>query len=191
MKYLSILFLLLAHISLSAQLDKPPVENIFEGVPDDISEETLLVPRFDFLDPDEAMTGEKRKFVVSINKQAKIGNTTLNEIALKNYPYKYELVSLGDVEKMAAKGYKYFMDMVLMPKQMDHAQREAMIPSYIKYKSANKMYTNRYTQFRYYFYIRDLRTHDAYVTSKLKGQQDVYPGLKSFFKKIESDATKD
>ncbi|MEM6766509.1 MAG: hypothetical protein AAF655_16360 [Bacteroidota bacterium] len=167
------------------------MEQIYEGVPDDISEETLLIPRFDFLDPEEAMEGEKRKFVIAVNKQAKIGNTTINDIALKSYPFTYQLITLQEVEGMVAKGYKYFMDMVLMPKQMSHAQREAMIPSYIKYKSANKMFTNRYTQFRYYFYIRDLTTHDAYITTKLKGYPEVYPGMKGFLKRIGADASTD
>ncbi|RMG69425.1 MAG: hypothetical protein D6722_10380 [Bacteroidetes bacterium] len=105
----------------------------------------------------------------------------------KAYPYPYKLVSLSQVEAMKAAGYRYYLDMVLMPKQMDQPKREAMVPSYEKYETANKMYKNRYTQFHYYFYIRDLETDDAYMGTRLRGHFETYPAIQRFCKQVSKD----
>lgn len=182
MKY-SIIALLLFNIALA----QAPINEVFYDVPDDLKEHKLMIPRYDLFDPEDVMDGARRRMVIQMNRQAKVANTTLNDVVQKAYPYPYQLASLGDVEAMKEKGYRYFMDMVLMPKQMDIAKREAMVPAYKKYMTANKMYTNKYTQFQYYFYIRDLETNNAYMTTNMKGQAEVYRGIKAFLKIVKKD----
>ena len=166
-----------------------PVSEIIAGVPLDISEETLMIPRFDLLDPEEGVTGRRRKFIASVNRAAKSSNTTLFEIIEKNYPYEYKMVGLSNVEEYQEDGYRYFLDMVLMPKQMKEPKVEAMIPSFEKFNSANRMYNNRNSQFHYYFYIRDLETNKAYITTRFKGTSEAYPGIKYILKQIKKETS--
>ena len=161
-----------------------PVNDIIYNVPADLANDTLLVPRYDFLDPEDGAVGTRRDFIVNVNRQAKKGNTTINEIALKSYPYPYKLISLKEVGWYRSHGYKYFMDMALMPKQMKQANPRALEPSYEKFGTANKMYRNRNTMWHFYFYIRDLQTDDAYMTSKLRGSFEVYRCMKAFFGRV-------
>ena len=166
-----------------------PVNKVIKGVPADLNEQTLLIPRFEFLDVENAAPGERREFIVRYNKVAKKSNTSLNEAVMKNYPFEYKLVDLQQVPSMKEEGFRYFVDMVLMPKQMTEVKEEAMIPAYEKYESASKMYRNRNTMWHYYFYIRDLETNDAYVTSKLSGNWDVYRGIGKFMRQVKKDAS--
>jgi hypothetical protein len=76
--------------------------------------------------------------------------------------------------------------MALMPKQMKYPKKEAMVPTYEKYKSVNSMFNNRYSQFVYYFYIRLLETNDAYITTKFRGNIEAYQRAK-FLKQVSSD----
>ncbi|MEL6670647.1 MAG: hypothetical protein AAFR61_00500 [Bacteroidota bacterium] len=165
-----------------------PVNNIIKGVPKDLSQQTLLIPRFEFLDVENAAPGERRDFIVRYNKAAKKSNTSLNEAVMKNYPFEYKLINLQHVQALKEEGYRYYMDMVLMPKQMDEVKVEAMIPTYEKYESASRMYRNKNTMWHYYFYIRDLETNDAYITSKLGGNWDVYRGIGKFMRQVKKDA---
>ncbi len=168
-------------------LDSPLVRNIIESVPMELKGETLMIPRFDLLDPEKAVMGEERKFMIAVNRQAKQGNTTMNKVVLKNYDHTYGLVTLQSIDSLQEKGYRYFVDMVLMPKQMKYPKKEAMIPMYRKHKSLNSAFTNRYSQFVYYFYIRDLRTNDAYISSKFKGHPEAYKGIGNFLKRVNAD----
>ena len=43
-----------------------------------------------------------------------------------------------------------------------------------QFDTANRMYRNRYTQFHYYFYIRDLETNDVYFGTKLQSHFEIY-----------------
>ena len=164
------------------------VNKIITDAPGDLDKEVLLVPRFDFKDIENAEAGERRDFIVQFNKAAKKSNTSLNETVDKAYPYEYKLVSLSEIEAYKAEGYKYFLDMVIMPKQMSRPKKEAMVPAYKKYETANKMYRNANGQFHYYFYIRNLQTDDAYISSKMKGNWDVYRSIGGFLRQIRKDS---
>jgi hypothetical protein len=74
-----------------------------------------------------------------------------------------------------------------MPKQFTDVRREALVPSYEKFGSANKMFTNDYLQFHYYFYIRDLQEHNAFLTTRIKGNGDPYKGLANFIDQVKED----
>lgn len=163
------------------------VRHIIMNAPEGLDTATLLVPRFDLLDPETGATGVRRDLIVRINKEAKRSNSALVSVLDKAYPYPYKLVSLRHVEAMRASGYRYYLDMVLMPKQMEVPKREAMVPTYEQYETANKMYTNRYTQFHYYFYIRDLETGDAYMGTRLRSHFETYPALQRFCKQVVKD----
>ena len=164
-----------------------PVNKVIEGVPEDLEESTLLIPRYDLFDMDEAI-GKRRDFVINYNKAAKRNNTTINDMVKKSYPFEYKLVGLKDVEGyQQEETYRYYMDMVLMPKQMTQVKKEAMVPSFIKFNNLNKMLSNRNSQFRYYWYIRDLKTDDAYITTRLQGQKEEYAGMGKFLKIVTKD----
>lgn len=167
--------------------DDLTVNKIIQNVPDDLAESTLLIPRYDLFDLEEAL-GKRRDFVINYNKAAKRNNTTINDIVKKSYAHEYKLVGLKDVEGFKSDGsYKYYMDMVLMPKQMPMVKREAMVPTFVKFNNLNKMLSNRNTQFRYYWYIRDLETNDAYITTNLRGQKEEYSGMGKFLKIVAKD----
>ncbi|GAB4420480.1 MAG: hypothetical protein OHK0039_34100 [Bacteroidia bacterium] len=184
--------LLLFLLTLALSPAHPPVgeddfvNHIIMQVPDDLDTATLLIPRYDLLDA-ETVTGPRREFVIEHNKAAKRANSTLKEVVDKAYPFTYKLAGLAEVEDLKAAGYRYFLDMVLMPKQMEKPVPQAMEPCYQKYPTANKMYTNRYTQFHYYFYIRDLQTNDVYVGSKLQSHFETYPAMQQFFRQVKKD----
>lgn len=162
---------------------QPYVSEIRDTIPKALIEDTLLVPAFDLLD--EAPDNPKRQaFVVAVNRKAKESNQTLSDWVKKNYPYPYRLVSLSEIGRLKTQGYRYFLDMVLMPKQRNKAEKKAMEPAYERFSTANKMYTNRYTQFHYYFYLRDLSTDAAYFGGKPQGHVDAYPAMKAFFKSL-------
>lgn len=188
MKKTALLLYCFALIGLQLSAQKTTVNKIYEGVPEDLSKQKLLVPRYDFMDMENLPDGAPPNIAVRFNKEAKKGNTTIAELAEKNYAFKYKLTSVSEVEELKEQGYKYYMDMVLMPKGMKEPEKRAMVPSYDKYGAAHKMFNNRYTQFHYYFYIRDLETNDAYVTSKMKGNWDVYNCMRLFFRQVSKDA---
>ncbi|MEO0895539.1 MAG: hypothetical protein AAFY71_03895 [Bacteroidota bacterium] len=189
MKRIALSFTLIICLLLSAHSQKLTVNKVIQGVPEDLSTATLIVPRYDFMDIENLPDGAPPSLAVRFNKEAKKANTTIAGVADKNYALKYKLASVSEVEAMKEEGYKYYMDMVLMPKGMKEPEKRAMVPSYDKYGAAHKMFNNRYTQFHYYFYIRDLETNDAYITSKMKGNWDVYNCMRLFFKQVSRDAT--
>ncbi|MDX2247698.1 MAG: hypothetical protein SF052_13015 [Bacteroidia bacterium] len=173
---------------LTAQPDSiRTVNDIFSDSPKELKEKVLLIPRFDLMDPEEGVTGNRRTFIIEANKAAKRANSSLKETIDKSYSFEYKLVSLSEVESLKEEGYRYYMDMVLMPKQMETPKKEAMRPSFVRHSTANKMYQNNNLQFHYYFYVRDLETDDAYISSRLKGNADVYIGMKKFLSQVVSD----
>ena len=167
--------------------EAPHVNRVITGVPDDLDRQTLLVARYDLADMEEVMPPKRREYLLSVNKAAKIGNTTINDIFKAQYPFEYKLVGLQQVQVYKAEGYRYFMDLVWMPKQMKEPKKEAMKPAYERFESANRMFSNRNAQFHYYFYIRDLETGDAYITSRFQGNADAYNGMKKFVAQIRKD----
>ncbi len=181
---------LLASFALGSAMTSPstPVVNhIIQDVPDDLNIQTLLLPRFDEYTAENAPKGMPQAVLEVNNREAKRCNQSMLEIAEKRYPFKVELVSLSEVEAYREKGYRYFMDMVLMPKQMEEVKREVLTPSFQKYPTTNRMFTNDYVQVHYYFYIRDLETHDVYVTSRLKGNLEAFDGITAFLKQVSKD----
>lgn len=164
-----------------------PVNKIIPDTPADLAQDTLLIPRFDFMDVEDGAVGRRRKFVVDMNRRAKESNTTLDKTIRKAYNFEYKLISLSEIGYYKAKGYKYFLDMVVMPKQMKQPKPEALIPAYEKYRTANKMYNNRNTMWHHYFYIRDIQEDDAYITKRFKGGAEVYRGIASTLKQFQKD----
>ena len=164
-----------------------PVNRIIPDTPEDLDKNVLLVPRFDFMDAEDGAVGQRRKFIVSMNRRAKEANTTLNKTILKAYPYEYKLISLSEINYYKANGYKYFLDMALMPKQMKQPKPEALVPAYEKWRTANKMYNNRNSMWHHYFYIRDIQENDAYISQKFKGSGEVYKGIGATLRQFKKD----
>ena len=162
-------------------------ERIFYSAPAELDQEILLIPAFDTLQMAKHATPERMAYVQKVNMAAKGANATLKEVIEGIYPYKYQLVSLKEVKTWEEKGIRYFLDLVLMPKQMQQLKMEALIPSYEKHTTANKMYRNNNLQFHYYFYIRDLQNGDIYAGTKPKGNAAVYKGIDKFLKQIIKD----
>lgn len=164
-----------------------PVNKIIPDTPSDLLQDTLLIPRFDFMDIEDGAVGRRRKFIVDMNRRAKESNTTLDKTIRKAYKFEYKLISLSEIGYYKKKGYKYFLDMVVMPKQMKQPKPEALVPAYDKYRTANKMYNNRNTMWHHYFYIRDIQENDAYITKRFKGGAEVYRGIASTLKQFQKD----
>lgn len=170
--------------------EDPIVNEIITGVPGDLEAGKLLIPRYDMIDMEEVMHPKKRKWALSVNRSAKTGNTTIKEIFDGKYPFEYKMANLQQVEALKAEGYRYFLDLVWMPKQMKTPRREALVPAFEKFDSANRMFSNRNSQIHYYFYIRDLQTGDAYITSNFKGSPDAYIGMKKFLAQVNKELGK-
>ncbi|MEM6803201.1 MAG: hypothetical protein AAF696_17475 [Bacteroidota bacterium] len=194
MYILRLIFIVLLSFNLpflSAQDSQIPVNKIIPDTPEDLDKNVLLIPRFDFMDVEDGAVGKRRQFIVHNNRKAKESNTTLNKTIMKAYPYEYKLISMSEIGYYRNEGYKYFLDMALMPKQMKQPKPEALIPAYEKWRTANKMYSNRNTMWHHYFYIRDIQQDDAYISQNFKGGPEVYKGiartLKQFKKDIEAE----
>ncbi len=188
MKFIFILWIFLSAFCLGLQGQNDlPINETFEDVPENLATEVLLIPRYDIMDLKNLPDGLSPAVASKFNREAERANSYIRAIAQKHYPTKFVLVSLSDIDSLREEGYRYFMDMVLMPKQLRAPEPKAMIPSYDKYGATHKMFNNRYTQFHYYFYIRDLESDDAYLTSKFRGERDVYQGIKRFLKQLEKD----
>ncbi|RMG65925.1 MAG: hypothetical protein D6722_15575, partial [Bacteroidetes bacterium] len=54
-----------------------PVHHIIMNAPEGLDTATLLVPRFDLLDPEAGAVGGRRDLIIRINKEAKRSNSTL------------------------------------------------------------------------------------------------------------------
>ncbi len=176
------------HVSLFSLPSQLPVNDIYEGIPPDLFAHQLMIPQFDLLVPEGAITPGERRHIMNVNRQVREGNTILNKILSKDYKKPSLLVSLDQIDSLQSVGHKYFLDMVLMPKQMHYPKKAAMIPSFIKFETANHMYNNTYSQFHYYFYIRDLQTGNAYITTRFRGNADVYKCISVFLKQVIKDS---
>ncbi|MEM6348134.1 MAG: hypothetical protein AAF927_29910 [Bacteroidota bacterium] len=181
------LLLILASYCFLTSPDTPTVNNIIKEVPDELINTTLLLPRFVEYTKESAPEGMPESYIKVNNREAKRCNETMLEMAKKNYPFKVKLVDFSEIEEYRKQGYRYYLDMVLMPKQMEEPKKEVMVPSFVKYKSPQHMFTNVYVQFHYYYYIRDLETNDAYITTRLKGNEEAFVGINKFFKQLTKD----
>lgn len=180
------LCLSLLPVLLSAQA--LPVGEIIPDAPAGLTNQTLMIPRFDLLDPEDGDFTNRRELLIRINQAAKESNTILLKVVSKAYDPAFKLVSLRDVDSLHRKeGYRYFLDMVLMPKQMTEPEPKAMVPAFVRYRTGNKMYNNRDLQFHYYFYVRDLETDAAYITSEFGGDDDPYTGIRNTLKQLQRD----
>ncbi|MBX7242314.1 MAG: hypothetical protein K1X92_11245 [Bacteroidia bacterium] len=179
-------FLVLLFVSVSARSVyegcgfEEPVKSLYTSIPKDLKTSVLLVPQYDIVPGDVPNAA-------LINRSAKEGNAEIIRILKKSYSGKYKTVSLKEVEKKKQEGNRYFMDMVVMPKQMKEPKKEAMISSYRKFKTANAMFANYDAQFHYYFYIRDLKTDDAYLTEKFHGRFQAYQSMEEFLKRVNTE----
>lgn len=163
------------------------VAAVVADAPEDLPRHTLLVPRYDLLDPEPGATGDKRKFIATVNKNAMTGNRFIKDLVAKNYPHPFRLVSLSEVDSLRAAGERYFLDMVLMPKQMREAEPQAMIASFRRFRSTNRMFVNRNAQFHFYFYIRDLQSETAYVGTRFRGHLEAYNAMQLCLRHIADD----
>lgn len=157
-----------------------PVKEIVKGIPDDLKQSELLVPQYDAV-PSNVPNAQ------TINRSVKEGNEEIQRILRKHYDGKYKMVSLKEVESMKAKGYKYLMDVVVMPKQFKEPKKEAMVSVTRKFKTANAMFANYDAQYHYYFYIRDLSTDNAYITQKFHGRFLAYDSMDEFFTQVSKE----
>ncbi|MEL7340393.1 MAG: hypothetical protein AAGM67_07910 [Bacteroidota bacterium] len=167
--------------------DTPTVNEIYQQTPEALISETLLLPRFKEYTRETAPEGMPDSYLALNNREAKRCNKDLLDMAKRNYPFKVKLVDFAEIEEYKAQGYRYYLDMVLMPKQMEEAKKEVMVPSYVKYAAPQNMFTNVYVQFHYYYYIRDLETNDAYMSTRLKGYEEAFVGISKFFKQMTKD----
>jgi hypothetical protein len=97
------------------------------------------------------------------------------------------MVSISQIEEMSDSGHKYYLDMGLMPHQWKNPNPDALIPSFIRFKTANKMWILNDYQFHYYLYIRNLYTKEVYFTTKIRGDRDMYKAISIFLKQIKKD----
>jgi hypothetical protein len=72
--------------------------------PVSLPQEGPLVARYDLMDLEEVMAPKKRDYLLSVNRSAKTGNTTINEIFSEKYPYEYKLVGLSQVKAYKEEG---------------------------------------------------------------------------------------
>ncbi len=165
---------------ISIRAEDEPIKDIFKSVPQDLKPSILLVPKYDIV-PSDIPNASR------INRSVKEGNAEILRIVKKSYSGKYKMVSLKEVGEMKASGSRYFLDMVVMPKQRKEPKKEAMIATYQKFKTANEMFANYDVQFHYYFYIRDLQTEDAYITKKFHGRFLAYEALEEFLKQANRE----
>lgn len=179
-------FIVLLFVSVSARnvfegcTYQEPVKNVYSSIPKGLRTSVLLVPQYDIV-PKEVPNS------ALINRSAKEGNAEILRILKKSYSGKYKMVSLKEIENMKQAGSRYFMDMVVMPKQMKEPKKEAMLASFRKFKTANAMFANYDAQFHYYFYIRDLNTDDAYLTEKFHGRFQAYQSMEEFLKRVNTE----
>ncbi len=164
-----------------------PVSEVHATLPADLSVSHLLVPAFDLLDPELETDPQQQALVHRINARAHEANETLRKVVEKHYPHVFRLVPLDQVPALKDSGYRYFLDVALMPKQMKSPKLETLIPAYERYPSASHLFTNRNVMFHYYFYLRDLRSEEAYLTSRFRGYSEVYHSMKRFFQQVEKE----
>lgn len=191
-KLLTFGFLLSCFSAIFAQ-GKPPIAEIFRTVPADLGKENkLLVAIFEDreLSPMEqrALARDKQfaKQVEELKRMVAERNEELVKI-LKKYNTPYQLVKMHDIDSLKTAGYKYYLDMSVMPKQFKDPKKEAMFASYTRFDNANEMYANYNVQFHYYFYIRNIQNDDVYLTSEFKGYEQGFVSLEKFLDKVKKE----
>jgi hypothetical protein len=187
MTFRFLLFSLFCICSLSLSGQGLPIGPLHWDFPEALKTDTLWVAAFCPLVMDQATTAAQQREIRAYNRRVKESNSTLFDILNKHYDYAFELAPFDSIEFLQAQGKRYYLDVVLMPKQMKQPNPEAMIPGFHRYSSINQMYNNLYAQFHYYFYIRDLQDGDAFLSSRLRGKLDAYPAMISFLKQIQKD----
>jgi|GEM_PF-2832448 len=168
--------------------DSFPVKEIFQTVPIDLKENTLLIAQFDEVKDSKRFSDRQ---LADINRSVNTGNGNITKVLKKSYPYEYKMISLRNMKDYLDEGYLYYLDVVIMPKQMQYPRNpKALVATYKAHPSANRMYVNRNLQFHYYFYIRDIQTDDIYITRKFRGDYDVYDAMKAFLKQVVKESEK-
>lgn len=191
-KHLILMLLLGCFAAIFAQ-DKPPIAEIFRAVPADLGKDNkLLVAIFEdrILNPMEqrALARDKQfaKQVEELKRMVAERNEELTHI-LKKYNVPYQLVKMHEIDSLRNAGYKYYLDMAIMPKQFKDPKKEAMYASYTRFDNANEMYANYNVQFHYYFYIRNLQNDDVYLTQEFKGYEQGFVSLEKFLDKVKKE----
>jgi hypothetical protein len=156
------------------------------GSPTDLSENVLLVPRFDLFDfEDPEVEGKPREYLIRHNQEAKRLNTVFMNAASKNYPYTYELVRMKDVDKRMVEGAKYLLEVVNLPKSATSFPEEIVNqPAHLRYTIAEEMYRIPPSGQWHVFYVRDLRTGDIYLPGGWKGKAELADAIAATFKAL-------
>lgn len=160
-----------------------PVNKVIAASPSDLLKQTLLIPQFDAVASDT-------KDAATLNEEIKAKNAEIVRIVKKNYGGKFKLVSIKQIESLKKQGYRYYLDVVIMPRQMHEANKEIMVSSYRKFKSLNAVLTNRNTQFNYYFYIRDLHSDDVYLSADFRGKFNEHDAMQTFLEQVTDESIK-
>lgn len=171
---------------------QPVVKKLIKATPPLSTTQKLLVPKFEspVLSSRDSMrlTQDKNfaKQIEHITEMAKQKNKEVEQM-LKSAKIPYEMVRMQDIPSIKSNAKRYYLDMVVMPKQFNEPKREALIPTYAQFNSASEMYANYNVQFHYYFYIRDLQTDDCYLTQKFKGYEQGFVSLSKFLNVVKSE----
>lgn len=195
MKKSHLLFcLLLIATQLIFAQEEAVFRKILKETPADLASQTLIVPMFEdrILDEgeqslyktDKGFRAQVQRFNELVKEQNKFITTEIN----KSYKGgKYMQAKLRDVDSLAKKGYKYYLDLIIMPKQFHEPEKQALAPSYRLHQTANTMFNNYNEQFHYYFYIRDIQTHDIYLSKEFKGNVFMYDAMSDFLKRVKKE----
>lgn len=165
-----------------------PIGQIHHSAPPALAAQRLLVPEFELTIPEAAQNVAERQHMLQVNRQVREANTIMFGILAKSYGQPFELAPLRMADSLAAAGVsRYFLDMALMPKQLEAPKPAAMVPVFQRHRKANTMFYNTNLQFYYYFYIRDLQSQDVWLSSRFKGYAQPYKGMQAFLRRIAKD----
>jgi hypothetical protein len=176
--------------------ESKPFRTILWETPADLSTQTLLVPMYEnrVLDEGEqSLYKEDKQFraqVLRFNELVKEQNQNISTELEKSYKGKYKLVKLSEVDSLSKKGYKYYLDLIIMPKQFHEPEQKALVASYRAHETGSTMFNNYDAQFNYYFYIRNIQTDDVYLSKEFKGNFFLYDAMSDFLKRVRKELKK-
>lgn len=189
-----LMFMLLSFSQFTfAQEEEPLFRNILWETPADLASQTLLVPMYEnrVLDEGEqSLYKEDKQFraqVLRFNELVKEQNKNISTELEKSYKGKFQLVKLREVDSLAKKGYKYYLDLIIMPKQFHEPEKKALKASYRAHETGSTMFNNYDAQFNYYFYIRNIQTNDVYLSKEFKGNFFLYDAMSDFLKRVRKE----
>lgn len=185
-----------AQFIVAQEKEEKPFRKMLWETPADLDNQTLLVAMYEnkILDEGEqSLYKTDRQFraqVERFNGLVKEQNQNISKELEKSYKGKYMLVKLKEVDSLSKKGYKYFLDLIVMPKQFNEPEQKALIASYKVHETGSTMFNNYDAQFNYYFYLRDIQTNDVYLSKQFKGNFFLYDAMSDFLKRVRKELKK-